>query len=317
MSSMKTLATSSIVRAAREIKAGEIVAFPTETVYGLGANAFDENAVRKIFVAKKRPADNPLIVHIWNKEQFLEVSSEVNPKTLVLIEKFFPGPLSVLVRKSPKIPNVVTAGLPTVSVRMPSSPIALKFLKACGVPVAAPSANLSGRPSATSWKHVLHDLDGRIPLALKGPNSKFGMESTVIDCTRDPPVLLRPGAIPLEEIEKVIGRVVVPVKLRKTLSPGMMHRHYSPKARVVLVDSVTEVPKKLKKSAACIGFVECSNADFSAVPENYAEYAKILYDFLRTCDMRGVKVIYAEKPSTKHGIARALHDRLIRAAAGK
>lgn len=314
---MKTLATSSIDRAAREIKSGGIVAFPTETVYGLGANAFDENAVRKIFIAKKRPSDNPLIVHIWNKEQLFDVSSEISPKTLALVERFFPGPLSVLVKKSASIPDIVTAGLPTVSVRMPSSPIALRFLKACGVPVAAPSANLSGKPSSTSWKHVLQDLDGRIPVVLKGPNSKFGLESTVINCTRDPPVILRPGAIPLEEIEKVIGKVVVPVKLRRTLSPGMAHRHYSPKARIVLVDSVNEVPKKLKESAACIGFEECHNADFSAVPENYTEYARILYDFLRTCDERNVKVIYAEKPLDKKGISRALYDRLIRAAAGK
>ena len=166
---MKTKLTTSTSEAAKVIQEGNLVSFPTETVYGLGANAFDESAVKKIFTAKGRPADNPLIVHIWNKKQIREIASEVSPIAKKLIGKFFPGQLTVVVKKNARIPNIVTAGLSTICIRMPSLAITRAFLKQCGVPVAAPSANLSSKPSPTTWQHVLHDMNGRIPLILKGP----------------------------------------------------------------------------------------------------------------------------------------------------
>ena len=310
---MKTKVTSSAAVAAREIRNGNIAAFPTETVYGLGANAFNESAVKKIFLAKNRPADNPLIVHIWSKSQFQEIAPNVNPKTLRLVEEFFPGPLSVVVKKSSRIPAIVTAGLDTVCVRMPSLAIARKFLRECGVPVAAPSANVSGIPSPTSWKHVLEDMNGKIPLILKGPDCEFGLESTVISCAGKKPVLLRPGAVSLEEIENVIGKVSVSANARKALSPGMLHRHYCPKAKVVLVSGAEEVPEKKGARTAFIGFESCSCADFSFKPRDNSEYAQMLYSFLRESDSRNVKTIYAQLPDRK-GFGLALRDRLSRAS---
>ena len=310
---MKTKLTNSISLAAAEIINGNVAAFPTETVYGLGASAFDERAVRKIFKAKGRPSDNPLIVHIWSKKQLAEVAREITPTARKLIARFFPGPLSIVVKKTSNIPLVVTGGLQTVCVRMPSLPLTRRFLRACGVPVAAPSANLSGKPSPTSWEHVLHDLNGRIPIILRGPNARHGLESTVIDCTRFPPMLLRPGAVPLEEIEEVVGRVVVPKKLRKALSPGMHYRHYSPDAKVVLVASSAETPKKAGGNWSFIGFSECRQARFSIQVKTKTEYSRFLYGFLRACDERGISKIYAQIPGNA-GLGRALIDRLKRAA---
>lgn len=307
---MRTKVTTSVEAAAMEIKKGNVVAFPTETVYGLGADAFNEKAVAKIFSAKHRPADNPLIVHVWNLSQFSQLTDELNPRTAKLARKFFPGPLSLVVKKRKAVPNVVTAGLKKVCVRMPSLQITRKFLKACGTPVAAPSANLSGRPSPTSWRHVLHDLNGKIPLILKGPPCHFGLESTVLDCTVNPPVLLRPGAVSVEQLERQIGKIRIPKKIRKALSPGLKYRHYAPKAKVVLVNSVAEVPPG--KNSAFIGF-DNSTTSFVANPRTAAEYARFLYDFFRECDLRGIRTIYAQKPS-KAGIGRALLDRLTRAA---
>ncbi len=306
---MKTKLTTRVSEAAKAILAGNLVAFPTETVYGLGANAFDERAVKKIFVAKGRPADNPLIVHIWSKKQIAEIASEVSPVAKKLVYKCFPGQLTVVVKKNARIPNIVTAGLPTVCIRMPSLPIACAFLKQCGVPVAAPSANLSSKPSPTTWQHVLHDMDGRIPLILKGPKCEHGLESTVIDCTKKIPVLLRPGAVTVEELEEVVGRINIPIAIKKALSPGMKYRHYSPNGKVHLMKRGAKIPF----NCAFIGFSNPKTA-YKIKVKTAAEYAKKLYWFFRECDLRGIENIYAEIPEKK-GVGRALLNRLEKAMA--
>jgi len=305
---LKTKLTTSLSEAAKAIQHGNVVAFPTETVYGLGANAFDEQAVEKIFAAKKRPADNPIIVHIWNKKQIEEIASEISPVAKKLIDKFFPGSLTVVVKKSAKIPMVVTAGLETVCIRMPSLGVTRKFLKQCGVPVAAPSANLSGKPSPTTWRHVIHDLNGKIPYVLKGPDCEHGLESTVVDCTKKIPVLLRPGAVSVEEIEKVVGKIKIPTDVKKILSPGMKYRHYAPTGKVHLVKNYDKIPT----NCAFVGFSN-PTTKLTIKVKNVKEYAKKLYWFFRECDSHGIENIYAEIPDKK-GIGRALLNRLEKAA---
>ncbi|MFH0713031.1 MAG: L-threonylcarbamoyladenylate synthase [Candidatus Micrarchaeota archaeon] len=312
---MNTIATNSIEKAAAAIRKGEVVGFPTETVYGLGADAFNAKAVDKIFAAKRRPADNPLIVHIYDKKQIPLIAAHIEPKAQKLINTFFPGSLTLVVKKNKHIPAIVTAGLNTVCIRMPSLPLCRRFLKACGVPVAAPSANISGKPSPTTWQHVLHDLDDRILVILKGPRCRHGLESTVIDCTKKTPVLLRPGAVSVEEIEKVIGKIKIPNQLMKNkktkvLSPGMKYRHYSPNGKVHLVKRGTQIPI----NSAFIGFTKPkARANFAVIVKNTKEYAAKLYWFFRECDEKKIKNIYCELPESK-GIGRALLNRLKKAA---
>ncbi|MFN7621581.1 MAG: L-threonylcarbamoyladenylate synthase, partial [Acidobacteriota bacterium] len=195
---MKTELTKSVESAARYIIEGEVVAFPTETVYGLGANIFNEAAIAKIFAAKGRPSDNPLIAHIATLDQLLSLAREIPPAARLLIDRFFPGPLTVVLPKLPAVPMIATAGLETIGVRMPDHPLAIELLRACGLPLVAPSANLSGRPSPTTWQAVLEDLEGRIACILQGEPTRVGLESTVVDCTAAVPTLLRAGAITLE-----------------------------------------------------------------------------------------------------------------------
>lgn len=225
-----------IKKAAEIIKGGGVVAFPTETVYGLGANAYDEQAVKKIFELKGRPQDNPLIVHISKKQDVYIVAREVPEKAKVLIREFWPGPLTLVLPKNPSIPDIVTAGLDTVAVRMPDHPIALKLIRLSGVPIAAPSANISGKPSATQPEHIkkyfgekVFLIDGKV---------KIGIESTVLDLTEDVPKILRPGAITKEMIERKIGKVEL-VEYKKVdfipKSPGLKYRHYTPDAELILV----------------------------------------------------------------------------------
>jgi L-threonylcarbamoyladenylate synthase len=223
------------------LRQGEVVAFPTETVYGLGANALNANAVKKIFLAKGRPHDNPLIVHIAEFEQLKPLVQGISEKAYVLMHRFWPGPLTLIFPKSNLVPNEVTAGLDTVAVRMPRHPVALKLIKEAGVPIAAPSANTSGLPSPTEGAHVLADLNGKIPLILDGGETEVGLESTVVDVTVEPPLILRPGGVTLEEIEDAIGQAAYDPGLSKDKnetprSPGMKYTHYSPKADVFIVD---------------------------------------------------------------------------------
>ena len=219
---------------------GEVIGFPTETVYGLGCDARNGEAVKKVFEAKGRPADNPLICHIGDKDQIKDIVSEITPLAQKLIDAFMPGPITVVMKKAACISDETTAGLDTVGVRMPSNPVANKFLKACGVPVAAPSANLSGRPSPTGARSVLEDMDGYIYAVIDGGDSEFGLESTVVDCTGTTPVILRPGAVTKADIDSVLkeGEAVMSGSLadkETPKAPGMKYRHYAPYAQVEIM----------------------------------------------------------------------------------
>lgn len=231
---------------AKHLAAGEVVAFPTETVYGLGANAFDAQAVGRIFKAKGRPSDNPLICHVGDKELIKDIVAEITPLAQKLIDAFMPGPITVIMKKSGAIPSEVTAGLDTVGVRMPSDPVAGEFLKACKVPVAAPSANLSGTPSPTNARSVMEDMDGYVYAVIDGGDSVFGIESTVVDATGEKPVILRPGAVTKADIEACAnGDAAYAGTLeagQTPKAPGMKYRHYAPFANV----EIMEMPKNAK-----------------------------------------------------------------------
>jgi L-threonylcarbamoyladenylate synthase len=249
--------------AASLLKEGELVAFPTETVYGLGANALNDKAVLSIFKAKERPADNPLIVHITEREDLFPLCHP-NEKALKLMDAFWPGPLTLLMKKTAAVPNVTTAGLDTVAIRMPSHPVARAPIKACGCPVAAPSANRSGRPSPTKAAHVMEDMAGRIPLILDGGPCDVGLESTVVDMTGEIPLVLRPGGVTPEMLFQAAGPVetarsiLAPLKPGEAApSPGMRHRHYAPKGTLTLVsgmpDNVITACKRLYDESVRIG----------------------------------------------------------------
>ncbi len=226
------------------IKNGELVVFPTETVYGLGADAFNEDAVKKIFVAKGRPQDNPLIVHISSLEQVADIAKEIPESFYALAERFMPGPISIILKKSDKIPSVVTAGGDTVAVRMPNNPVACALISRSSV-VAAPSANRSKHVSPTTAKHVLDDLDGLVPLILDGGPCRVGIESTVLDLTTDAPTILRPGAVTAEMLLEVLGQVnsnCGVIKIAK--SPGMKYTHYAPKVDTVVAENIENAVKE-------------------------------------------------------------------------
>jgi L-threonylcarbamoyladenylate synthase len=310
--------TTSPQEAATYIQRGKIVAFPTETVYGLGADAFRPDAVQSIFEAKGRPSDNPLIVHVADAGQVEGLAAEVPAAARTLINRFWPGPLTVILPKSDAVPSVVTAGLETVGVRCPDHTVAAAFLAACETPVAAPSANRSGRPSPTTWEAVREDLDGRIPCILKGGRTQAGVESTVVDCTGAVPAVLRPGAIPVEALREALPEVGVeaPNEEAAARSPGTRHRHYAPRAAITLVTRPEEaVPSP---DAAYIGLQAPQATEGFAtvrVAGSVESYAHDLFHFLRTCDREGAAVIYAQLV-TDEGLGRALNDRLRRAAAG-
>ncbi len=236
-----------IQSAVKLILNGKVVAFPTETVYGLGANAFDAEAVKKIFEAEQRPPDNPLIVHISSPKMLEECVIEIPEKVKPLLDYFWPGALTILFQKSEKIPDVVTAGLPTVAIRMPSHPIAKALIEKSNVPIAAPSANASGRPSPTTAAHVLHDLNGRIPMIINGGPTYIGVESTVIDVQQDPPMILRPGGITKEQLQEFLPDIEVYEKTKDQgeleqhpPTPGMKYRHYAPIAEVIVFEGPTK-----------------------------------------------------------------------------
>ncbi len=313
---MHTLLTESPKKAAQCIAQGEIVAFPTETVYGLGANVFDERALRKIFVAKKRPPDNPLIAHIAEFADIDLLARRVPRSAEKFIEEFFPGPLTVVLAKRQSVPLIATAGLPTIGIRMPHHPVALAFLKACDVPLSAPSANLSGTPSPTTWRSVAADLDGRISCILKGGHTNVGLESTVVDCTGPVPRVLRSGAVTLEQLRDVIPstRVAAQGKAGPPKSPGMKYRHYSPRARVIIVSS----PRRIGSAtnAAYIGMEVVqgiSEFRLHRICSSVEKYAHELFDFFRLCDNAHVSVIYCQSVVPK-GLGLALMDRMKRAS---
>lgn len=229
-----------IKKAGEIIRKGGMVAFPTETVYGLGANALDEEAVQKIFQAKGRPSDNPLIIHIAEKKELYNLAEKVPQKAERLITRFWPGPLTIILKKKSIIPKTTTGGLDTVAVRMPDNKIALALIKESGVPIAAPSANISGKPSPTIVEHVIHDLNGRINMIINGGKTRIGVESTVIDLTQKIPAILRPGYITLKQIKEEIGKARM-AKRTSNKSPGMKYRHYAPEAELILIKDKTKI----------------------------------------------------------------------------
>lgn len=308
------------------IRNGGLVAFPTETVYGLGANALNDEAVKSIYVAKGRPSDNPLIVHIAEKSDIAPLVEEIPENAQKLIDAFFPGPLTVILKKSKLVGDIVSGGLSTVAVRMPENETARRLIKASGCPIAAPSANTSGLPSPTKAKHVIDDMNGKIDAIINGEDCKFGVESTVVTLTDGFPVILRPGAITKEMISEVIGGVFVspavfsePDDNAKVPSPGMKYKHYSPKASVTIVEAGREKFETFvnqQKDA----FALCFEDDNVTIPKvTYGKesddlsQAKELFDALRKLDELGAKRVFARMPQ-RDGVGMAVYNRLIRAA---
>ena len=323
--------TDIIREAGRILKEGGLVAFPTETVYGLGADALNEDAAKKIYAAKGRPSDNPLIIHITNMKALEKIVSEVPEKAVKVAEKYWPGPLTMIFNKSDIVPYGTTGGLDTVAVRMPVDEIAREVIDAGGGYIAAPSANTSGRPSPTTAQHVMNDMDGKIDAVLDGGASEVGLESTVITLAGAVPRVLRPGGITVEMLESVLGKVEVDDAVLhkladnvKVASPGMKYKHYAPRARVILLNCNDEqyidyVNKKAAKGVAAL----CCDEDipllktpvFSLGKRNdYTRQAHTLFDELRRIDEDdSVKVVYSRLPKT-NGVGMAVYNRLIRAA---
>ena len=312
---MQTALTDSAKEAAYILNSGGVVAFPTETVYGLGAGIDNPEAIRQLFHAKGRPGDNPLIVHIYSLEQLPDVADDINQSARLLIERFFPGPLTLVLKKNQRVPYSVTAGLETVGVRCPANPLAREFLSYCSSPVAAPSANLSGLPSATSWETVYEDLQGKINAVLRGKPSAIGLESTIVDCSCSVPILLRAGAITLEQLQAVLPAIIVnaPTDTQEApKSPGLKYPHYAPKASIRLLqtnDTITTGPSS--------GYIGLSSppegVSLFKICHDLEEYGRELFSFFRHCDALGINVIYCELPENT-GIGRAIRDRLIRAS---
>lgn len=321
----------SLKQASDLLRQGKLVAFPTETVYGLGADALNEAAVRSIFDAKERPADNPLIVHIHAVEQ-LEGLCHITPTAQKLAQAFWPGPLTMLLMKTSRVPDITTASLPSVAVRCPRHPAALALLRESGVPVAAPSANRSGRPSPTTAAHVLTDMAGRIPLILDGGSCQVGVESTVVDLTGPEPCILRPGAVTAQQIASVAGSCQVASSVMRPLkegeaapSPGMRHRHYAPRARMtVYVGTDERVAQAIcarydgEANAAILAHASAlplyGNRRVFSLGDSPREGAHLLFQRLREMDDLGCSLILAQGWEAQ-GEALAVMNRMARAAA--
>lgn len=318
----------------RIIASGGLVAFPTETVYGLGANAFDDEAVKSIYVAKGRPSDNPLIVHFADVDSIKTAVSELTEDAKLLLSVFAPGPLTVILKKSDKISKTVTAGLDTVAVRIPSDEIARELIKNAGVPIAAPSANLSGKPSPTTPKHVIDDMNGRVDAIIEGGDCSVGVESTVIDLSGNTPTILRPGGVTYDEIKELIPDTVIDRHILKSVkedekpkSPGMKYKHYAPDADVTVVEGESEkVKKKIdellfeNKTLKC-GVMTATDNEYNAdlvicAGTNNKEYAKNLFRVLREFDENGIDVVFAEF-SNNDGYGLAVKNRLYKSAGNK
>lgn len=316
------------------LKQGEVVGVPTETVYGLAGDSRNPKAIRKIFEAKGRPADNPLIVHISNMNMLDGIVSKIPEDAKILADNFWPGPLTIIMPKGDKICSETCAGLDSVGVRMPSNPIARKIIEKSGVPFSAPSANISGKPSPTIAEDVFADMNGKIPLIIDGGECNAGVESTVISTLTETPIILRPGVITKEMISKVLGKEVQVAKAvtdgvkkdEKVLSPGMKYKHYAPKSDVtILKGSIEQFTKFVSTNKSDKTYVLCFDGEenlfdvpaISYGKENDASsQAHKLFSALRQLDKTDAKIVYARCPETS-GVALAVYNRLIRSAGFK
>lgn len=331
----KNIDTIAIKEAAKIIRDNGTVVFPTETVYGLGANALSAEAAKSIFTAKGRPSDNPLIVHISSIDMLLYVIGEpLSDKAKKLIDKFWPGPLTLIFKKPSTIPFEVTAGLDTVAVRMPDNDIALELIKQSGMPIAAPSANISGKPSPTKGEHVVADLNGKVDAIICGSNSRVGLESTVLDLSSDVPTILRPGGITLEELQAVLGEVHIDKglvdKAATPKAPGMKYTHYAPEAQMVIVKGelqnvvakIQQLAAEQKNQGKRVGILATAETEQSykdcivismGSRENLYTAASAIFDALRQFDKQQLDIIYAEALNEEN-IGMAVMNRLKKAA---
>ena len=319
-----------INKAAAVIRAGGLVAFPTETVYGLGANGFDENAVLSIFEAKGRPHDNPLIMHVADLDMAAELGY-LNDSFYKLASEYWPGPLTIIVKKRPIVNDVVTCGLDSVAIRMPSNEYARELIAAAGVPIAAPSANRSGKPSPVTARHVLADMDGRIDMILDGGACEVGVESTVVTVCGETPTVLRPGGITPEQIKAALGSVALDKAVtqmlpegEKPLAPGMKYKHYSPDCGVVIVEgdgAVAYIKARLAADEnACALCFDGEEAVFARAISYGKEgdcrsLAHGVFNAMREADGRGISTLFVRCPP-KEGVGIAVYNRLFRAAGG-
>lgn len=325
-----------IKKQANILKEGKTVIFPTETVYGLGANALDESAVSKIYEAKGRPSDNPLIVHIYDKKQVNDLAKSISEKAKLVMDKFWPGPITIIFKKKDIVPMRTSGGLDTVAIRMPSNPVAKALLEEVKLPIAAPSANISGRPSPTKGKHVYEEMNNRVDGIILGGDCTFGLESTVLDLTNDTPIILRPGSITKEDLEKVIGKVNIDPALEKkednikAKAPGMKYKHYSPNADVFIVSGTREnvinkvnklVNNNYKEGLKTVVMCLAENkdkyeSDTIVLGENLEEVAANLFNALITADKEEYDIVYTEEFSNC-GVGRAIMNRLLKSAGYK
>ncbi|MGQ0606567.1 MAG: L-threonylcarbamoyladenylate synthase [Candidatus Nitrosotenuis sp.] len=321
-----------IRQAAKTIKSGRVVAFPTETVYGLGANALDTVSVGKIFEAKGRPSDNPLIVHISDVADIGMLADHIPSVAYDLIDRFWPGPLTLVLKKSKIVPRIVTGGLDTVAIRMPKNKIAQALIKEARVPIAAPSANVAGRPSPTTSKHVVDDLSGRISMIIDGGSTKIGIESTVIDVSTKTPILLRPGSVTLEQLQEIIDKIrihpIIHDKKTKSIhrAPGMKYRHYSPNAKIILVEGprnkvnfkMLQLLHHYKKQRKRVGvmsternFIKSDMTKF--IGSSFDAIAANLFKSFREFDSEKIDIVLAQGITHK-GLGFGIMNRLGKAA---
>ena len=340
----KPVTEEELAEAAGIIRGGGLVAFPTETVYGLGANALDEAAAKKIYAAKGRPSDNPLIAHISSMKELEPLTIEIPEAAKKLAEAYWPGPLTMIFMKSDKVPYGTTGGLETVAVRMPSDPIARKLIELSGVPIAAPSANTSGRPSPTTAEHVRQDMDGKIEMIIDGGPVGIGVESTIVDVSGEIPTLLRPGAVTMEMLRETVGRVEIDPAIQgppradvRPKAPGMKYRHYAPKAELVLVedarsegrrvtdavvDEINRLVAEREAQGSRVGII-CTEETKNRYPEGILRsigereheetVARNLFAVLREFDDLKVEYIYSESFAKDH-LGQAIMNRLTKAA---
>lgn len=330
------LCENELIQAAKAIKEGGIVAFPTETVYGLGANALDEEAVKKIFKAKGRPQDNPLIIHVsdYAVEEYVTNIPSIARR---IMDRFWPGPITIILKKKAIVPNITSANLPTVGIRMPNDPIALELIKKSGVPIAAPSANISGKPSPTEIERCIEDLYGKVDFIIGGSKSNVGVESTIIDCTVTPPVILRPGGVTLEMLRKLDERIYIDTGIInndsniKPKAPGMKYKHYAPNGQITIIKGndlnrkkkISELFDKYKSEGKKVIILTTNNrlnkyknSDIINLGniDNPNTIAQNLFEALRKCDDAKADIILCEAID-ENGIGVAIMNRLKKAAA--